>query len=91
MKKKHLDKIKKLVTIWRDENKFKDVAYIMEEAGELAKDILEGDLEHAKSEAVDVVITGLGAFYSLGGVNSEMDKILTKQLRKWEKTKNGDS
>lgn len=85
MKQKHLDKIKELTKISRDKNRFRDLGFLMEEVGELAKDLVEGKLEHAREEAVDVLITAVSCFYSLGGTEDLMDRVLSKQLKKWER------
>jgi NTP pyrophosphatase (non-canonical NTP hydrolase) len=86
MKKSLLDKTKRLTKI---DNKHKDLfracACITEEVGELAKDLVDGDVKHAKDEAVDVIITGLSMFYALNGKNAELEKIMSRQLNKWEK------
>lgn len=59
------------------------LAFIVEEVGELAKDLAEGDLRHAKQEALDVAIASLGSYYALGGTDKYMEKHVEKQTKKW--------
>lgn len=63
-----------------------DMSYITEEVGELAKDLVDGDLKHAKDEAADVAITALSMYSRLGGSYDELNKIIAKQLKKWERS-----
>lgn len=88
----HLEHIKKLESIASKKLKHTKLERILfsqacttEETGELAKDVVDGDLEHAKSECIDIVIAAMATFYSLGGINSLINKRIKKQLEKWER------
>lgn len=62
-----------------------DMSYMTEEVGELAKDLVDGDYKHAKSEAADVVVTAFSMFRRLGGDYAELEALMKKAIKKWER------
>ncbi len=81
------DQFKQLAKLGQLESQRNDachsLAFIVEEVGELAKDLVEGDLGHARQESLDVAIAAIGTFYALGGTDKYMEKHVGKQVRKW--------
>lgn len=84
---RHLSKIEKLAKS-ESSNIFRGLAYITEELGELAKDLLENKNVHAKQEALYIVLASLGVYYQVGGSNKFLKRHFDKQIKKWSKTLN---
>ena len=87
----HLDHIKELELLASKKLKHSKLERILfsqacttEEVGELAKDIVDNDLEHAQYECIDIVIAAMATFYSLGGTNNLINKRMKRSLEKWE-------
>lgn len=83
MLKKRFNQIKELAqqeALICDE--FKGLAFIAEELGELAKDLIENNKEHARLEAIDIMIYATFLFYILGGNETELDYRLKRQISK---------
>lgn len=81
MQKKTKKKIEQLAIKQSVENNF---LCLVEEVGEVSKDIFENKLEHAQLECIDVVIAALGTFYSLGGTEEVLQNRLKRSVDKWE-------
>lgn len=57
---------------------------LVEEVGEISKDLFENKLEHAALECVDTIVAALGVFYSLGGTDEKLKERLERSVTKWE-------
>lgn len=57
---------------------------LVEEVGEISKDLFENKLEHAALECVDTIVAALGVFYSLGGTDEKLKARLERSVTKWE-------
>lgn len=58
--------------------------HFIEEVGEVAKDIAEGNLNHCKKELVDTFIALMAMYSSLGGTKKEFYDRLERSISKWE-------
>lgn len=57
---------------------------LVEEVGEISKDLFENKLQHAQLECVDTIVATLGVFYSLGGTEEVLKQRLERSVKKWE-------
>jgi hypothetical protein len=83
---KHLKEIERLGKAdLKRGDEFRSLAFITEEVGEIAMDLVDGDKAHGKLECVDVAVSALGLYFALGGSKEELDKRINRQLKKWAK------
>ncbi len=87
MDAKQLDEIQRLgkIDIKKRGGEFRSLAYLTEEVGEVAMDLVDGDLEHGRLECIDTAVAALGLYFALGGTKDELKARTKRQLKKWNK------
>lgn len=87
MDTKQLEEIERLgkLDIKKKGGEFRSLAYLTEEVGEIAMDLVDGDKTHGKLECVDAAVAALGLYFALGGTKEELKKRTRRQLKKWNK------
>lgn len=89
--KNHIKKLKEVAELEEKyhPNPITSFAFIVEEVGELSKDLTDRNYSHAKQEALDIAIAALGTYYRLGGSDSAGARHITKQIKKWKRNLTG--
>jgi NTP pyrophosphatase (non-canonical NTP hydrolase) len=84
--KKTIKTVKRLA---KQQEVFFHLAALMEEAGEVAKDLMDKDYDHAQEECVDCFVCVLALYSKLEGKPKNFYKWFKKAVDKWENSVNG--